>query len=329
MAVIVITIFVVIFTFVYFFIKQKLTYWKHRGVPHVTPEFLFGNTRKSGITEHVIETLDSIYKKIKGKSPIAGVYMYTQPVCLILDPNLLKNILVKDFHLFHNRGSFYDELNDPLSAHLFNLCDDKWRKLRYKLSPTFTFGKIKAMFNLCVKTSNTLDQVLSERLKYHNMDDDNEIEMKDLLGRFTTDNIGNCAFGLEINSLCDEDNIFRKMGLKAFEANIWRNLYEAFLGMYQDVAKALKLKQTPRDVETFFMNIVKETIEYREKNNVKRDDFMDLLISLKNHGRIDDEKVGYLSINEIAAQSYLFFLAGKIIITLALTRSFFMHVTFF
>lgn len=34
--------------------------------------------------------------------------------------------------------------------------------------------------------------------------------------------------------------------------------------------------------------MVSDTIEYREKNNVKRNDFMDLLIQLKNKGTIGD-----------------------------------------
>nr|CAD7423808.1 unnamed protein product [Timema monikensis] len=35
--------------------------------------------------------------------------------------------------------------------------------------------------------------------------------------------------------------------------------------------------------------VVKETVEYREKNNVVRNDFMQLLIQLKNQGKLDPE----------------------------------------
>lgn len=48
------------------------------------------------------------------------------------------------------------------------------------------------------------------------------------------------------------------------------------------------MRSIPKDVSDFFLNIVKETMEFRELNNVKRNDFMDLLIQLKNKGRLDD-----------------------------------------
>lgn len=36
----------------------------------------------------------------------------------------------------------------------------------------------------------------------------------------------------------------------------------------------------------FMVRIVKETIEYREKNNVQRKDFMQLLLQLRNTGEV-------------------------------------------
>lgn len=35
------------------------------------------------------------------------------------------------------------------------------------------------------------------------------------------------------------------------------------------------------------MNAVRETIETREKNNIRRNDFMDLIIQLKNKGYVE------------------------------------------
>lgn len=68
----------------------------------------------------------------------------------------------------------------------------------------------------------------------------------------------------------------------------------------------------PKDIEDFFVRIVSETIDQREKSGVVRNDFMHLLIQLKNHGKLEGEtvEVGKLSLNEIAAQCFVFFAAG-------------------
>lgn len=42
-------------------------------------------------------------------------------------------------------------------------------------------------------------------------------------------------------------------------------------------------------VTSFFRKVVKETISYRENNNVYRSDFMQLLVELKNNRKITDD----------------------------------------
>lgn len=70
----------------------------------------------------------------------------------------------------------------------------------------------------------------------------------------------------------------------------------------------------------FFNSLVQETMEYREKNNVIRKDFMHLLIQLKNSGKlIDSEEVGNMHLNnngdkvsveDLVGQAFVFFIAG-------------------
>jgi cytochrome P450 family 6 len=67
-------------------------------------------------------------------------------------------------------------------------------------------------------------------------------------------------------------------------------------------------------VESFFMKVVKDTVKYREEKDVQRKDFMQLLIDLKNNKLAEED--GYkhdgrtLTVEEIAAQSVVFFVAG-------------------
>lgn len=68
------------------------------------------------------------------------------------------------------------------------------------------------------------------------------------------------------------------------------------------------------------MDIVKQTISHRETNNVIRKDLMQLLIQIRNGGVINNasdwtlkneaEKDKLMSMEQIAAQAFLFFIAG-------------------
>lgn len=120
--------------------------------------------------------------------------------------------------------------------------------------------------------------------------------------------IGSCAFGIECNSLEDPKSEFRRMSRKAFsEPKYSRTIIELIL-MFKDLARKLHVTTTRSEINDFFMNAVKQTVEYREKNDISRNDFMHLLIQLKNNGAIegDSTKIGNLTVEEIAAQGKKF-----------------------
>jgi len=70
-------------------------------------------------------------------------------------------MVTKDFASFHDRGVYVDEENDPMSAGLFQLEGASWRTLRAKLTPSFTSGKLKAMF----ETSDSIGDKLVANIK--------------------------------------------------------------------------------------------------------------------------------------------------------------------
>ncbi|KAJ3631575.1 hypothetical protein MTP99_012694 [Tenebrio molitor] len=105
------------------------------------------------------------------------------------------------------------------------------------------------------------------------------IDIKEILARFTTDIIGSVAFGLDCNSLKDPDALFRKYGKKIFAAtSLERVKLVVQFGVPHSVLKMFKFKVTNPDVEKCFMKAVKDTVDHREKNNIYRKDFMQLLI---------------------------------------------------
>lgn len=157
-------------------------------------------------------------------------------------------------------------------------------------------------------TIKTVGDRLTEYLNDWTKEND-EFEMKSMLARFTMDVIGTCAFGIECNTLKDIDNDFYRMGRTAMEKPRYSQRITFLINDMKNVARFLGVKTIRDDVTKFFMGVVQSTIEYREKNNIQRNDFMDLLIKMKTDDNEGDVTKG-LTVNQIAAQAFLFFLAG-------------------
>jgi len=90
-------------------------------------------------------------------------------------------------------------------------------------------------------------------------------------------------------------------------------LLTAFHFSYPNLAAKLRMRMIPEDVHLFFMRLVNDTIAYREKEKIKRNDFMEMLIELKQKGSFtldNGEVVTGLDIGELAAQVFVFYLAG-------------------
>ena len=97
---------------------------------------------------------------------------------MINDPNLIRDVLAKEFANFHDRGIYCNEKIDPLTGHLFLLPGKKWRNLRVKLTPTFTSGKIKQIFPILKATGDTLANFLEDKARLGEV-----IEVKDIISR--------------------------------------------------------------------------------------------------------------------------------------------------
>lgn len=77
------------------------------------------------------------------------------------------------------------------------------------------------------------------------------------------------------------------------------------------ILKFLNMSITDPKVTNFFLNVIRENVEFREKNKIEKNDMMDLLIKLKNNESIDDDDSGpAITFNQMAAQAFIFYLAG-------------------
>nr|CAD7429728.1 unnamed protein product [Timema monikensis] len=315
--------------FLYWYLTSIFSYWEKRGVPFIKPLPVFGNVADYIFLRNTLaESYMKIYKTLEGHQ-FGGFYSGSTPNLILRDPVIIKQILVKDFNHFIDRNLSYVEKVAPLSCNLTSLTGSCWRKLRMKLTPSFTSGKMRMMLPTIVRCSQHLVSFLGE-----SADDNHILDIRNVVSNFTTDVIGSFAFGLEINSIKNPESEFRRMGNKVFQPTFITSALRCLGLIFRPILKLFRNPIASKDVNDFFLGIVKETMSYREKNKVVRDDFLQLLIQLKNKGKVDEDLVSskddhhltnaetVSSSNEgedeplemtdslLAAQCFVFFLAG-------------------
>ncbi|KAK5641167.1 hypothetical protein RI129_009714 [Pyrocoelia pectoralis] len=288
------------------YVQRLYSHWEKKGVPYTPPHFPFGNAEPPFKRKYFFgELIKKFYQSFKERgAKHAGIYIFTSPNYLPIDREIIKNIMLKDFNHFVDRGFYHNEKHDPLSAHLFAIGGKKWRNLRTKLTPTFTSGKMKMMFGTLVDCTHQMEQSINSFCTA-----EESLDIKDVLARFTTDVIGSCAFGLECNSFKSNDATFRTHGRKIFASRGKIDMLKlVFSTVRPELARKFGMVLFPPDSTSFFFNVVRDTVKYRRENNVRRNDMLQILMELEHSDDKSDENS--LTIEEIAAQAFVFFLAG-------------------
>lgn len=276
---IVLTLFWIFFGLLCCFLAQQFTYacvcvivWLRKKVPFVVPKFpfIFGNiSREKHRALHFVD----FYKNHRTDHPIIGFFMFSNPSVLIVDLELIQIILKSDFQYFQDRGMYNNEKCDPLSSILGSLNYDKWKSLRQKLTPAFTKLKMEKMFETIKEFGEELVKGFNETIVI-----DNDIEIRDLFSRFTTDVIGRKVIGI-----CDDSDDcgikLREMVKRAMSPYLKFPLNYLTLA-YPDFSRFLGIRKHDKLISNFIMACVEKTIQDRQWNNaIVHKDFMQLLIN--------------------------------------------------
>lgn len=324
--------FAVFALFIYIKLWKPHQFWKERNVPHNKPWPIVGNMsritfRQTSFAEGLLEMCEQ-FKNHR----YFGLYQFLQPTLIVQDPDLLKQIGIKDYEYFLDHRSFVSEKLDPLFAkNLFSLKGQKWRDMRSTLSPAFTSSKMKSMFILI---SDCAERFTKYFLKNSEGQSHVTLEMKDLFTRFANDVIATCAFGVEVDSLEQRTNAFYVNGKRATNFDGLRGLKFFGYSISPFLMELFNCKLFDADVGDFFREMVIGTIKERERQGIHRPDMIHLLMEARK-GKLkydetvksneedagfatvkesevgkQEQKTGELSDDDVTAQALIFFFAG-------------------
>lgn len=315
--------------FYYFLIKPQL-YWKKQNVPQGFPYPLLGENFKSFVgLETTTEMIQNIYNSYKNRRYV-GMYQGTLPTLMLRDPELIKQVTVKDFDHFVNHRPIVSENQDPVwNRNLLSLQDEHWRIMRATLSPTFTSSKMRAMFKLMEQTAQQYVNFYLEQKR-----NTIELEVKDSLTRFANDVIGNCAFGVNVDSLKQPENEFYLKGQDATDfAGFLKSLKFLINFISPTFADFFRIRLFNKSTTEYFKTLVRDTVNYREEKKIHRPDMINLLMearkgTLKYEESNNQKEAGFSSVEEssigkgtkttnigmsdedMAAQVFIFFFGG-------------------
>lgn len=227
---------------------------------------------------------------------------------MIRDPDLIKQITVKDFDYFMDHRTIVPEESDPLwGKNLFALNGKRWRDMRSNLSPSFTSSKMRYIFSLIDESTTNLVNY------YKNKNQDSiEIEMKDTFTRFANDVIASTAFGINTDSLNEPNNEFFLMGKEATNfASILKSIKFILITLSPNIFKWLNITLLGGAVNRFFIRVIKESIKVREEKSVVRPDMINCLLETRKQIANDlNATKDVITDTDVAAQALIFFFAG-------------------
>ncbi|XP_018404336.1 PREDICTED: cytochrome P450 9e2-like [Cyphomyrmex costatus] len=283
-----------------YYLFKNFNFFKRNGVIHVPPVPIFGSM--TSVIFRRMSFFDFILK-IYNFNPNAkyfGVYVTTNPIFLLRDPELIKTILVKNFDAFPDRRGF-NELNEPLLAkNLFSLRGEKWRNVRTLLSPSFTSSKMKMMFTLMSECAVDFAKFLSMLPT-----DKSDMNIKEAFSKYTNDVIATCAFGIKVNTMKDPTNKFYVYGKEATNFLGSRSLKFIFLRTFPSLGRILNIKLINDYVLNFFKDIIKTAIATRDAEHITRPDMLQLMMDIRGK-----ESHRELDIDDMTAQAFVFFFGG-------------------
>lgn len=236
--------------------------------------------------------------------------MGLEPVIVVTDLDQIQSVLVTNFASFTDNGFFINERDDPLSAVVFAMRGQRWRNMRTKLSPTFSNKNTRNMFDLVHATGWEMLQFLEETA----VRPQEPFNAKSLAMRFICDSIGSCGFGLNCGAFRERDPQVLRRAEQIMPFSKHLQAYWLLTSVYAKWARFLRLCVFPRTVTKYFRALINETVQYREEHRVVRNDFMNILIQMKNKGCLTDDESGEvldsITGSELEAQAFIIFVAG-------------------
>lgn len=287
-----ILIITLVFVVIYYYIVRKWNYFKRHRIPYVRGIPPFGvHYRRLLKLETWSETLKRIYdehpnERFVGMYDIGGNASY-----LIRDPELIKDITIKNFDCFVNKVDSFNFDTDPLYARMLTYINgNAWRDIRSAVTPLFTSSKFRSVtLPAMIEAKKHFAKRLITELGNSK---EKELDMMDFCNRTVIDSFGRSALGIETDAVSNEQSElheeFKNMlghmrSLNGFQVY-------AILHYPKIIKNIFGWTALNNSGERFFENMITDVAVQREKAHIDKLDILGMVVKareIERNGKIE------------------------------------------
>ncbi|XP_040894133.1 thromboxane-A synthase [Toxotes jaculatrix] len=270
-------------TFSLFLIFLGLLYWysiypfsvlSRCGIKHPKPVPFYGNIFM--FREGFFNPINDL---IRTHGRVCGYYLGRRPVVVVADPDMLRQVMVRDFSSFPNRMTVRFATK-PMTDCLLMLRNERWKRVRSILTPSFSAAKMKEMVPLI----NTAISALMNNLNVY-AESGEAFDIHRCFGCFTMDVIASVAFATQVDSQNNPDDPFVRHAQMFFSFSFFRPIMLLFIAFPFIMAPLAGLIPNKRrdQMNQFFINSIQKIIKQREEQppEQRRRDFLQLMLDAR------------------------------------------------
>uniref|UniRef100_A0A6G1SLY8 Thromboxane-A synthase n=1 Tax=Aceria tosichella TaxID=561515 RepID=A0A6G1SLY8_9ACAR len=179
----------------YSYYVNYYNYWASRGIKGSKPFFVFNELYDI----YFVDRFKKLRNAVEKYGKIYGTFSFGKPRLVIADPEVIRQICIKDFDAFQNHivSPF---ANRYQKRFLVWLQDDEWMQVRSRMVSTFTNGKMKRMYKLLDGCSEDLvnnfkEQYIMARRAGKQAAD---VDLFNTYSMYTMDGITSCCYSLHL-----------------------------------------------------------------------------------------------------------------------------------
>ncbi|XP_076328734.1 cytochrome P450 3A5-like [Tachypleus tridentatus] len=319
--------------------RKQTKFFEDLGIPGPKPHLITGNLREyisKGFTTCQVEWTNKFGNCV-------GYFLGTKPILLIGEPDILRDIQIKEFLSFADRPPSIPGGQTPVglaSDALIALKGQSWKRVRNVLTPAFSSSKLKQLTQLINDAVNILLNKIREKAS-----SGQRFDIYQFYEQITLDIISRAAFGIKTNSQKDTNHFFLTNVQKMLKSSISKTAFliqlcfPELLSLFIPFRRLVELIRIWRGTSPIgqLLEACAEVVELRRKSSKeRRADLLQLMLDAQmsnelgtfsnseltsnadsqcfktklSNENLSDLGQNYISNSEILANCLLFLLAG-------------------